>query len=105
MVVYIALFNFWYIILYNNLFICNRDLSYDHFNTRLKMLFLEVVSILCFGSGSYSPPESELIEFLLGIVFNVDEKRTQDLTPFTGEQKDENPVIRSVLLQLMLSRE
>ena len=76
--------------------------------------FIEVVSRLCFGQSS--PPEDELVAMLLDIMFTEQgEKRegeaggegegvrrgTRDLTPYE-EKKDENPIIRSFLLQLLL---
>ena len=64
------------------------------------MLYLEVVSVLCFGQGSYEPPTPELIEVLMKQVFLS--HTTQDLTPLEWEESDSSPVIRSVLLQLIL---
>ena len=64
------------------------------------MLFLEVVSVLCFGQGSYESPTPELIELLMKQVFQ--NQATQDLTPLAWEESDSSPVIRSVLLQLIL---
>ena len=78
---------------------------YAQYCQAVKMLFLEVISVLCFGSGSYGPPQADLIEDLMDIVFNQQKHRTQDLTPFEWEASDENPVIRSVLLQLIIKRE
>ena len=69
------------------------------------MLFLEVISVLCFGTGSYEPPQPDLVGGLMEIVFKQQEHRTQDLTPFEWEANDKDPVIRSVLLQLILMRE
>ena len=65
------------------------------------MLFLEVVSVLCFGQGSYEPPTPELIEVLMKRIFQ-EQQVTQDLTPLAWEETDSNPVVRSVLLQLIL---
>ena len=65
------------------------------------MLFLEVVSVLCFGQGSYEPPTPELIEVLMNQIFKK-EQVTQDLTPLSWEEPDSSPVVRSVLLQLIL---
>ena len=61
--------------------------------------------MLCFGSGSYEPPQPDLVEGLMELVFNQKEQRTQNITPFEWEANDDNPVIRSVLLQLILMRE
>ena len=77
--------------------------------------FIEVVSGLCFGQSS--PPEDNLVEMLLNIVFTGrgDEGEeggdreggkwgTRDLTPYKEDlkERDKNPVIRSFLLQLLL---
>ena len=79
--------------------------------------FIEVVSGLCFGQ--FSPPEDELVTMLLDIVFMEQGEKgegeaggegegvrrgTRDLTPYT-EEKDEKPIIRSFLLQLLLEHE
>ena len=65
------------------------------------MLFLEVVSVLCFDQSSYEPPSPELIEVLMNQIFKK-EQITQDLTPLPWEEPDSSPVVRSVLLQLIL---
>ena len=75
--------------------------GYGAFCRSVKMLFLEVVSVLCFGQGSYEPPTPELIELLMKQIFK-EEQVTQDLTPLAWEEADSNPVVRSVLLQLIL---
>ena len=75
--------------------------GYGAFCRAVKMLFLEVVSVLCFGQGSYEPPTPELIELLMKQIFK-EERVTQDLTPLAWEEADSNPVVRSVLLQLIL---
>ena len=77
------------------------DASYGDFCRAVKMLFLEVVSVLCFGQGSYEPPTPELIELLMNQIFKK-EQVTQDLSPLEWEENDSSPVIRSVLLQLIL---
>jgi hypothetical protein len=84
----------------------SSEITYLHFSTRLKTLFLEVVSVLCFGPGNYESPEPELIKFLMEKVCMIsgDHKTTKDLTPFYWEQTDENPVIRTLLLQLILAK-
>ena len=71
---------------------------------------MEVVSGLCFSQSE--APEEKLVEMLLGIVFTerpVKEARdtdgrldTRELTPYKTDKSDENPVIRSFLLQLLL---
>ena len=75
--------------------------GYGAFCRAVKMLFLEVVSVLCFGQGSYESPTPELIEVLMKQIFKADQV-TQDLTPLAWEEADSNPVVRSVLLQLIL---
>ena len=71
---------------------------------------MEVVSGLCFSQSK--APEEKLVEMLLGIVFTErpgKEARetdgrldTRELTPYKTDKSDENPVIRSFLLQLLL---
>lgn len=50
-------------------------------------------------------PEPDLIELLMEMVFTMDESSsvwsTRDLTPLEGK-KDDVPVVRSSLLQLLL---
>ena len=75
--------------------------GYGAFCRAVKMLFLEVVSVLCFGQGSYESPTPELIEVLMKQIFPA-EQVTQDLTPLAWEETDSSPVVRSVLLQLIL---
>ena len=82
-------------------FLAYSDASYGDFCRAVKMLFLEVVSVLCFGQGSYEPPTPELIEVLMNQIFKK-EQVTQDLSPLEWEENDSSPVIRSVLLQLIL---
>ena len=75
--------------------------GYGAFCRAVKMLFLEVVSVLCFDQSSYEPPTPELIEVLMNQIFKK-EQVTQDLTPLPWEEPDSSPVVRSVLLQLIL---
>ena len=60
---------------------------------------MEVVSSLCFGQTT--PPEPELIEKLLEIVF-TEKDETKELSYSDKERTDKVPVIRSFLLQLLL---
>ena len=76
--------------------------QYAQYTQAMQMLFLEVVSVLCFGKVSYSDPESELICFLMDRIFKGD--KTQDIAALTWEKGDSVPVVRTVLLQLILSR-
>ena len=75
--------------------------------------FLEVVSGLCFGQSTV--PDDDLVEMLLNIVFTEkaqvegggEEGRlgTRVLTPYYKDdpkERDETPIIRSFLLQLLL---
>ena len=86
---------------------CNAVLAliysegYGSFCQAVKMLFLEIVSVLCFGQGSYEPPTPELIELLIKQIFQ-EQQVTRSLTPLAWEETDSNPVVRSVLLQLIL---
>ena len=68
--------------------------------------YTDVISSLCFGPASV--PEDELVEKLLGTVFTTsetsDSTETSDLTPFMRSSRDDVPVIRSFLLQLLLRK-
>lgn len=77
--------------------------------------FIEVISGLCFGQSK--APDDDLIELLLNIVFteqgqldeegDIERRGTRTLTPFTDDvrERDEKPIIRSFLLQLLLEHE
>lgn len=65
-----------------------------------KKYFLEVVSNLCFGSQN--APEPALITILMNMIFKDTELATCDLAPLADAPKDEIPVIRSSLFQLLL---
>ena len=60
---------------------------------------MEVVSSLCFGQ--IEPPDSQLIEELLKVVF-TEKDETKEFTYSDKEKTDKVPVIRSFLLQLLL---
>ena len=66
---------------------------------------IEVVSALCFGQEAV--PEGQLIESLLNFIFTEGAK-AKGATPATRQmtlhrqKRDETPVIRSFLLQLLL---
>jgi hypothetical protein len=72
--------------------------------------FIEVVCGLCFGQSN--PPDDDLVLMLLDIVFTKQGEEvkegdmwrhgTRDFTPFKDAHGDENPIIRSFLLQLLL---
>ena len=49
-----------------------------------------------------NPPEHDLIMMLMDIVF-AEGKSTRILSPFNNEKSDPAPVIRSYLLQLLLT--
>lgn len=67
---------------------------------------IEVVSRLCFGQQA--APEDELIQLLFNLIFTETEEEGEASKMTTGEltlnkrKKDEIPVIRSFLLQLLL---
>jgi len=60
---------------------------------------MEVISTLCFEPNM---PEDGLIMNLMKTVF-VENKSTRLLSPFNNEKVDAAPVIRSYLLQLLLT--
>ena len=77
-----------------------------------------MVSGLCFGQST--APDDDLVETLLNIVFTERGEEgegeeggqgeggrmaTRDLTPYKDDVKDEKPIIRSFLLQLLLEHE
>lgn len=63
---------------------------------------MEVVSSLCFGQSN--PPNSELIEQLLNIVFEENEEKTKEFSFSEKDDSDKVPVMRSFLLQLLLEQ-
>ena len=63
---------------------------------------MEVISTLCFDHNMPNPPEPDLIMMLMDIVF-AEGKSTRLLSPFNNEKADPAPVIRSYLLQLLLT--
>lgn len=66
-----------------------------------KSFFMEVVSSLCFGQSI--PPEPDLINELLNVVFATEDNTTTRENAFPDETKDAKvPVICSFLLQLLL---
>lgn len=69
------------------------------------MLFLEIVSEIIFAVSSYldEKPEDALVSELIETVI-PSTGSTKQLTPFT-DSKDETPVVRSYLLQLLLDYE
>ena len=79
-----------------------RDFIYERYCKAFKALFSEVISVLCFGQGSYEPPQPDLTVYLMERIFQRD-RRTQEMTALSWEQADDEPVIRSLLLQIMLS--
>ena len=68
---------------------------------------IEVVSALCFGQETV--PENDLIEMLLNFIFTEEAEAegarlaTRQMT-LHRQKRDETPVIRSYLLQLLLGR-
>lgn len=89
--------------LYNYRLIKSKSKEAREFKKHCQNYFLEVVSNLCFGSQN--APEPALIKILMDVVFTETddmELATCDLTPLADAKKDEIPVIRSSLLQLLL---
>ena len=88
----------------NTFYLFPSDREMDKIVESCITFFKEVISSLCFGPAS--APEDELMENLLGTVFTTSETSdstvTCNLTPFMSCSKDEVPVIRSFLLQLLL---
>ena len=72
------------------------------FRNQCELFFMELVSSLCFGRAT--PPEPELVEHLLNMVFveKEDKLETKEFTYSKHVKKDRVPVIRSFLLQLLL---
>jgi hypothetical protein len=60
---------------------------------------MELVSLYCFGEQL---PNSDLVQKFISYVIK-DEKITEDFTPFDGQGIDVTPVIRSYILQKLLS--
>ena len=77
---------------------CRADLQ-KRIRGYCKTFFMEVVSSLCFGQTT--PPEPQLIEELLKVVF-TEKDETKELSYSDKEKTDAVPVIRSFLLQLLL---
>lgn len=62
--------------------------------------FVEVITFLCFGGSNI--PESALVKLLIQTIFERDETRTQDITPFDDSKMDRKPTIRSFLMKLLM---
>ena len=60
---------------------------------------MNVVSVYCFGDDL---PQDELVQKFMSYVIK-DENVTEDFTPFNGHGIDVTPVIRSYILQQLLS--
>ena len=73
-----------------------RDFSYERYCKAFKALFSEIISVLCFGQGSYEPPQPDLTVYLMERIFHRD-RRTQEMTALSWEQADDEPVVRSLL--------
>ena len=63
---------------------------------------MELVSLYCFGEESLSMPEPELVQKFIQYVIK-EGKETQDFSPFDGQAVDATPVVRSFILQQLLS--
>ena len=62
---------------------------------------MELVSLYCFGEQL---PSRDLVRKFIGYVIK-DENKTEDFTPFDGQGIDDMPVIRSYILQKLLTVE
>lgn len=62
--------------------------------------FMEVIACLCFGRSKV--PETALVEVLMKTIFERDESKTQDITPFDDGKMDKKPTIRSFLMKLLM---
>ena len=60
---------------------------------------MELVSLYCFGEQL---PDSDLVQKFISYVIK-DENKTEDFTPFDGQGIDISPVVRSYILQQLLS--
>ncbi|CAB4042405.1 Hypothetical predicted protein, partial [Paramuricea clavata] len=60
---------------------------------------MELVSVYCFGEQL---PNPDLVRKFIGYVIK-DENETEDFTPFDGQGIDVTPVIRSYILQQLLT--
>ena len=60
---------------------------------------MELVSLYCFGEQL---PNPDLVQKFISYVIK-DENKTEDFTPFDGQGIDVSPVIRSYILQKLLS--
>ena len=60
---------------------------------------MELVSLYCFGEQL---PNPDLVRKFISYVIK-DENETEDFTPFDGQGIDVSPVIRSYILQQLLS--
>ncbi|XP_046861644.1 E3 ubiquitin-protein ligase rnf213-alpha-like [Xenia sp. Carnegie-2017] len=96
--------------------VCRYDVSYDFqvkidptirlsleewksFRNRFKSFFMNVVSVYCFGDDL---PQKELLRKFMYYVIK-DGNVTEDFTHFDGHGIDVTPVIRSYILQQLLS--
>lgn len=83
------------------LFLCRIVKDIKTFRQHCHSYFMEVVSTLCFGGQS--APEPDLINTLMENFFpSKDTKSDVALTFLTDGKKDNYPVVRSSLLQLLL---
>ena len=82
-------------------------LRHDNFRKNLNVFFLDVLKTFCFAANE-EPPEKKILESLLEFVTRKssdgagDRVRTKELSPFAEHGIDDNPTIRSFLLQLCL---
>ena len=81
----------------------NHNRLHAKFRVLCRSFFMEVISTLCFERNMPSLPEHDLIMMLMDIVFAEGKSTTRVLSPFNNEKADPGPVIRSYLLQLLLT--
>eukprot|EP00923_Selenidium_pygospionis_P053798 GHVN01093709.1.p1 GENE.GHVN01093709.1~~GHVN01093709.1.p1 ORF type:complete len:2403 (+),score=325.49 GHVN01093709.1:991-7209(+) len=83
---------------------------HDGLRQSLNVFFLDVLKTYCFAAGE-EPPAKEVFEKLLNLAFFKSSKgegedlgsmRTKQLSPFDEYGVDDNPTVRSCLLQLCL---
>ena len=63
---------------------------------------MELVAVYCFGDESRDAPKPALVKKFIGYVIKEDNK-TEDFTPFDGQGIDTTPVVRSFILQQLLT--
>ena len=81
----------------------NEINEYFKFISCCEKFFIDLITNFCFEQTYDSEdPDSAMIDFLIDCVFTK-EAYTKSLTPFSERGDDTVPVIRSYLLQLLIS--